>query len=230
MSHKNLYRVGLFSAIVSTLGWIGFIFGSVNSPDLSVAQNPEQVFRMLDDARFIYMLYGWGGVIGALLTIPYILAFFQATEKAGSVRMVAATFAVIGAVMTADGYLSNTISLIYHSLPVALESTTETMAVMETAYYVSSDLFEPIWFVGSFLVYGVAVFFIALDAYRYTATPKWLNVVGMISGVSGLIWLRAYVPFPGVLLIPSIMINVVGLSIWAIGLSAVLLRAEPNSK
>lgn len=88
VTHRNLYRVGLVAAIASTIGWIIYILASTGSPDVSEIYG-RLLFETYDETRSTYLLYSWGGIFGALLTIAYVLSFYIATERAGSVRLVA---------------------------------------------------------------------------------------------------------------------------------------------
>ncbi len=163
MSNKKLYQVGLIAAILSTAGWFVYILGNTGGPDLSLIDDPKQYFQALQDIRSTRLLYGWGGVLGALLTIPYILAFHYATEDAGSVRIVATTTAVIGAVLTAVGFMSTALASVYFLLPMALEAAPETLAMMKIAATFSTRVFEVMWWVGSFLAYGLGVGLMAVQ-------------------------------------------------------------------
>ncbi|MCP4167917.1 MAG: DUF4386 family protein [Chloroflexi bacterium] len=226
MSNRNLYRIGLVAAIISTVGWIFFVLGNMSSPDLPAIADPQQYFQTLQGARSTYLLYGWGGVIGAFLTIPYILAFFYATENAGSVRSVATSAAVIGAVLTAAGFMSNTLSPIYFILPVALETDPEALLATRIAVELIIDAFEAMWWVGSFLVYGVGIGSIAIHAWQSTSAPKWINGVGIVAGLTGIIWLRHFIPFLLPLTRILSLLNILTASIWAIALSAWLTRQD----
>lgn len=224
MSNKNLCRVGLVAAILSTVGWFVYILGDTGGADLSLIDDPQQYFQTLQDSRSIRLLYGWGGVFGALLTIPYILSFHYATENAGSVRIVATTMAVIGVVLTAVGFMSTALSAIYFILPVALEASPEALPMMKIASNFAMKVFEVMWWVGSFMAYGLGVGLIAIHAWHSTSAPKWINVVGIIGGLSGIIWLRHFIPFLLPLTTPLSLVNILTISIWAIGLSVVLVR------
>ncbi|MCP5097558.1 MAG: hypothetical protein GY943_18585 [Chloroflexi bacterium] len=199
---------------------------AATGPDLSLIDDPQQYFQALQDARSTRLLYGWGGVLGTLLTIPYILAFHYATEDAGSVRIVATTTAVIGSVLTAVGFMSTALSSAYFLLPMALESAPEALAMMKIAATFSTRVFEVMWWVGSFLAYGLGVGLMSIHAWHSTSAPKWINGVGIVGGLSGIIWLRHFIPFLLPLTTPLSLVNILTVSIWAIGLSVALARQE----
>ena len=92
MSNKSLYKVGLAAAILSTIGWLAFI--AAGNPDYSEISGRE-LFLAWQGNRFGWLLYGWGGVFGALFSIPYFLSFHYALKNTGSVRSVATTATII---------------------------------------------------------------------------------------------------------------------------------------
>ena len=77
MSNKSLYTVGLAAAILSTLSWVAFIVAG--NPSYSGLSGRE-LFQAWQNDRIGWLLYGWGGVFGALLSIPYFQAFHRALK------------------------------------------------------------------------------------------------------------------------------------------------------
>ncbi|MCP5100854.1 MAG: hypothetical protein GY943_35330 [Chloroflexi bacterium] len=50
--------------------------------------------------------------------------------------------------------------------------------------------------------------------------------MGIVGGLSGIIWLRHFIPFLLPLTTPLSLVNILTVSIWAIGLSVALARQE----
>jgi len=228
MSNKSLYKVGLAAAILSTAGWFAFIIASTGNPDYS-GINGRELFQAWQDNRFGWLLYGWGGVFGAMLSIPYFLAFHYALKGSGSVRSVATTSAIIGSVLAAFGFFKPLV-MIYAWVPAALEASSDTLPVIEIIARYAADLFEVPWWIGSFLAYGLGVGLFAYYAWRNDTGPKWLNSVGLIGGLSGIIWLRYFFRVLYTWEFIGSIVNILAIMIWSIGLAVVLVRVEPNNK
>jgi hypothetical protein len=219
-----MYKVGLVAAVLSTIGWFAFIAASTGSPDLSEISGRE-LFQMWQNNRSGWLLYGWGGVFGALLSIPYFLAFHYALKETGPVRSVATTTAIIGSVLAAFGFFKPLV-LIYAWVPAALEASPDILPIIEVMARYAGDLFEVPWWIGSFLAYGLGVGLFAYYAWRNDTGPKWLNGVGLIGGLSGIIWLRYFFPVLYTWEFIGSIINILAIMIWSIGLSASLVRGE----
>ena len=226
MNNNKLYKFALISAVISTIGWVAYIVGATGTPDLSAAETGQQFFQAMLAAKSTYLIYGWGGVFGALLSIPYVIAFYEAVKTAGSIRLVVVASAVIGAVMTAIGFLSNTISVAYFMLPDAIEAGAEQLDMMRIALNFATDASEGVWWVGSFLLYGIGTWMFAWYALKHTSTAKWINYVGLVGGLSGIIWLRHFLPFLKPLILPLSLVNILAISIWSIAFSVSSIRSE----
>ncbi len=222
MPDKSIYKVGLAAAILSTLGWCAFV--AAGNPDYS-ALSGRELFEMWQTDRFGWLLYGWGGVFGALLSIPYFLAFHHALKDTGPVRSVATAAAIIGSVLAAFGFFG-TLTMIYAWVPAALEASPDALPVIEGTARYASALFEVPWWIGSFMAYGLGVGLLAYFAWRNNTGPRWLNGVGLIGGLSGIIWLRYFIPSLYAWELSGSIVNILAISIWAIGLSVVLVRRE----
>jgi len=224
MSNKNIYKVGLAAAILSTIGWFAFI--ASGNPDFSVFSG-RALFQAWQDNRFGMLLYGWGGVFGAFLSIPYFLAFHSTLKETGPVRSIATTSAIIGAVLAAFGFFKPLV-MIYSWVPAALEAAPDALPIIEVVARYAGDLFEVPWWIGSFLAYGLGVGLFAFYAWRSDTGPKWLNGVGLLGGLTGIIWLRFFIPILYTWEFIGSIINILAIMIWSIGLSISLLRTESS--
>jgi hypothetical protein len=122
--------------------------------------------------------------------------------------LLAMIVALIGAVLTTFGFFKPLI-LVYFHTPVGLEANTETLPLLKVAAEVSLDIFEGPWFLGSFLIFGLGFGLIAYYAWRTATGPKWLNGVGIMVGLSGLVWLNPFLPsFFGSLTVLLIVVNI----------------------
>lgn len=225
MTKTGFYRIGLAAAILSTLGWIAFI----------VAGNPSyaglsglELFQAWQNDRVGWLLYGWGGVFGALLSIPYFQVFHHALKDKVPVSSMVTTTAIIGCVLTAIGFFAALV-MIYAWVPAALEASPETLPTIEVVTQYAADIFEVPWWIGSFMVYCLGVGLMAYYAWRTDTGPRWVNIVGIVGGLSGIIWLRYFFRALYAWELIGSIINILAVTVWAIGLSVVLLRAEARN-
>ncbi len=120
--------------------------------------------------------------------------------------------------------MSTALSPAYFLLPMALESAPEALAMMKIATTFSTRVFEVMWWVGSFLAYGLGVGLMSIHAWHSTSTPKWINGVGIVGGLSGIIWLRHFLPFLMPVAALFSLVNILTIIIWSIGLAVALAR------
>ncbi|MCP5036640.1 MAG: hypothetical protein GY945_03455 [Rhodobacteraceae bacterium] len=223
LASKPLFKLAFFCAIGSTIGWILFIVVSTGNPSLPPISEPVNRLAALQAGKNSSLIYGWGGVFGALLTIPYLFAMVSAIPSRGGEKWIAFLAGAIGALMTAVSFMGAALAPVYYVLPHILEHP-ELAPSYLIALEVANAGLEPMWFFGSFLAYGLAVVWIAYDALKAGIGPGWLNWVGIGGGIAGTVWLRPFLSF----LLPfetvGSIANIVLLSIWAVGLTLVLWR------
>jgi hypothetical protein len=117
------------------------------------------------------------------------------------------------------------LALVYFHLPLSLEARPEDLPFLKLTTEVSLELYESPWFLGSFLMFGLGFGLIAYYGWRTATGPKWLNGVGIVAGLSGLVWLAPFLPpFLGPLTGFLIPLNILTVMVWSIGLSIVLVR------
>ncbi len=217
-SQRTLPFVAMVSAILSTLFWVLYVLTAASSPILPELSEPIARLEALRDAQGTYLIYGWGGTLGAFLTIPYMFGIVHAMDDAGPQRWIALFAGVIGAVLTGVAFLSVSLSAIYYLLPSA-EASPELAQHFVIAIETTLRGHEAVWFFGSFLAYGLAVAWIAMDALRTKTGPAWINWVGIFGGVAGIIWLRPFLDALMPIAAIGSILNIVLLSVWAIGLT-----------
>ena len=91
------------------------------------------------------------------------------------------------------------------------------------------EVMELPWNLGSFLLFGLGNGLFALHAWRAAVGPKWVNGVGMVGGLAGIVWLNAYLPFLQPVAIFLIALNILAIIIWSIALSVALVRLPERS-
>ena len=225
MTVKGYYKIGLAAAILSTLGWVAFVLaGNPSYAELS----GRELFQAWQNDRIGWLMYGWGGVFGALLSIPYFQVFQHALKDKVPASSVVTTIAIIGCVLTSFGFFAALV-MVYAWVPAALEASAEVMPTIETVTFYAADIFEVPWWVGSFMVYCLGVGFMAYYALRTGVGSQWVNIVGIIGGVSGIIWLRYFFRALYAFELIGSLVNILAVTVWAIGLAVALVRAETKS-
>jgi len=194
-------------------------------PALSEISDPLQYFQTLQDTRLVWIMYGWGGIFGTLLSIPFIIAFYYAMKDTVPVILLSMIIALIGAVMTTFGFFSPLTS-VYFYVPLGLVANPESLPIFKAAAEVAVKVFEVPWALGSFLIFGLGYGLIAYYGWRTSTGPKWLNVVGMLAGLTGIVWLAVFLPFLQPMGVILRMANILLIFVWSIGLSTALVRQK----
>lgn len=215
MSQKDpdpMFGLAAFCAAGSTVGWGLYILGSATLPDLPPVGDSAARIAAWHEARGPHLVYGWGGVVGARLTVPYLfaMAWHMAAKRP---RLWLAFLAVMSAALAP----------VYVVLP-GLAGDPGPAADHVVALEIANAAVEPIWFIGGFLAYGLAPAWIAATALRLGAGPGWLNWAGLAGAAAGIVWSRPFLAVPAPLAVPGSVANIVLLSIGAVGLTLALWR------
>ncbi|MCO5188764.1 MAG: hypothetical protein M9928_23670 [Anaerolineae bacterium] len=227
MSNNNIYRVGLIAAILATVSWFVYVFAQMSTPAPSGIENPQQFFQTVQEARTVFLFYGWSGVWGILLGIPYLFAFYMAIVERAPMVQLALLFVLIGSSLAIFGFFKP-LTLVYEYLPMATTTDPELLPFLKTAADAAGEVMELPWNLGSLLLFGLGSGLFAFYAWRASIGPKWANACGLIGGLAGIVWLQAYVPFLVPMATILIATNILAISIWAIGLSVSLVRVSAD--
>jgi len=225
MPKTSFYKAALVAAILSAVSWIVYIVGGMSLPAMSEISDPLQFFQTIQDTRPAWLMYGWSGIFGTLLSIPYIIAFYYAMKDNGPVILLSMIIALIGAALTIFGFFSP-LTLVYFYVPLGLEASPESLPLFKAAAQVAVEVFEMPWLFGSFLIFGFGFALIAYYGWRTSTGPKWLNVVGMLAGLAGVVWLETFLPFLQPIGVILRLSNILLIFVWSIGLSIVLVRQK----
>lgn len=225
MSDKRLHQIGFAAALLSALCWFVYIYGQTSLPNLSNVDDAGQYFQTVQDNRMSYLLYGWSGVFGTLLLLPYLFAFYQALKAKRPIALLGLFIASVGASLALIGF-TKPLMLVYYFTPQGLAASPETVEMVKIAGEIAGNVVEISWNFGSFLIFGLGVGLFALHALRTSTGAAWINIVGIVGGLAGLVWLGNYAPIFEPLTTPLILTNILGIIVWSIALSAVLLRRD----
>ena len=75
-------------------------------------------------------------------------------------------------------------------------------------------------------LYCLGVGFLAYYALRTGIGSRWVNIVGIIGGVSGIIWLRYFFRALYAFELIGSLVNILAVTVWAIGLAVALARTD----
>lgn len=226
MSNQNLFRIALIAAILATVSWVVYVYAQMSAPAVSGITDPQRFFQSIQDARTVNLLYGWSGVFGILLGLPYLFAFYRVIVMRSQWIQLALIFVLIGSSLAIFGFFKP-LTLVYEYVPLALAADAEMLPYLKTAVDVSAEVMELPWNLGSFLLFGLGSGLFAFYAWRADVGQRWANFFGLIGGLAGIVWLQAYVPFLVPVATFLIATNIIAISVWALGLSASLLRRAP---
>jgi hypothetical protein len=230
MSNRGLYRTGLVFAVLMSLGWIAYVAGGMSRPDTSDL-GPAASILALVESGWPVTLSIWGGVLGSLFTIPAFLVYFVGFGRKAPVLLIPVAFVVVGAIFVALAFMMDAGSLAYTYAP-GLEGKSITDAdQLAFVARIAVDAIEVTWDIGSFLAYGVGALWTAILLVRLAGVPKWVNIIGIIGGLAGLVWIADFLPFALPLASVWLPLNILAIMVWMIALSAVLARtSEPSTE
>ncbi|MCA9965024.1 MAG: hypothetical protein KC423_12295 [Anaerolineales bacterium] len=228
MSNKTLYQIGLIGAILATVSWVVFVYAQMSTPATSGMDDSQQFFLTIQEARTQFLLYGWSGVFGILFGLPYLFTFYKAIVGKEPMIQLSLYFVLIGSVLAVFGFFKP-LTLVYEYVPMAMAVDAKMLPFLKTAVTASSEVMELPWNLGSLLLFGLGTGLFALHAWRANVGPKWVNASGIIGGLAGIIWLQAYIPFLVPVATILIALNILAITVWAIGLSISLVRHAPKS-
>jgi hypothetical protein len=230
MSNRGLHRTGLVFAVLMSLGWIAYVAGSMSRPDTSDL-GPAASILALVESGWPVTLSIWGGVLGSVFTIPAFLVYFVGFGRKTPVLLIPVAFVVVGAIFVALAFMMDAGSLAYTYAP-GLEGKSITDAdQLAFVARIAVDAIEVTWDIGSFLAYGVGALWTAILLVRLAGVPKWVNIIGIIGGLAGLVWIADFLPFALPLASVWLPLNILAIMVWMIALSAVLARtSEPSTE
>ncbi len=224
-SLSQLYKLGLYAAILSTICWIIYILGSTGTPGLRNIEAPKDFFLALQKSRIPFLMYGWGGVLGTLFVIPYLLSFYTLLKEKSELSLIILVISLVGVVFATIGFMKP-LTLTYLIAPLGINIDPELEKTMQVLVLVMGEAFEVSWFIGSFMVFGLGIGLFAFSAWRQSIGSKWINFIGMLGGISGIIWLAIFFPFLESVGVIFRLVNILSIFIWSIGLSISLTRLK----
>jgi hypothetical protein len=130
------------------------------------------------------ILYSWLGLAGTVLLMASMWGIYELVKpvgKLGALKLGVSAM-LIGSVFLILLYL-----IAYFGAVSIMNPVWEDLTAQATPEVNQVANIAVIWF-GSVLTYGLGPLFIVIAAWHTTAVPQWLNWLGLISGLLGLLW------------------------------------------
>lgn len=141
------------------------------------------------------VLYSWLGLGGSILLMASMWGLFEFIKidgKQGALKFGVSTM-LIGSVFLILLYLLAYIGAFTFNNPIWQEWAAEATPTMQpfVDMIIEANMYTNMVVVlfASSLTYGVAPLLIVIAAWRTTAVPQWLNWIGLVSGLLGLLWI-----------------------------------------
>ena len=154
MPNKKMYRIALVAAVLSAISWFTYVFSGPRSAPPVGVDDAQQFFQAIQDARIYWIMYGWSGVLGTLLGVPYLLAFYTAIKEREPLVQLGLAFAMIGTTFALIGFFKP-LTLIYEYLPLVSTADSEMLPFLRSAMNFGLEVMELPWNLGSFLLFGL---------------------------------------------------------------------------
>lgn len=206
------------AAYITTIA-VASLFGSVEAYD-----GPADIVRYLQDvadnsARSI--VYGIAGIVMSVLFIPFGIAIYRALNRTAS-ALLGSLAMTVGLVCLIPAYA---MSLIEGT--VLASAVNDAGIDDQSALYLATEFAVGVmvifFTVGSILTLCVAPLLWGVEGRRTGAFSKWINLTGIIVGVSGLVWFVWFFETPALLFV--MLLNAVASLVYFIGL-AINLRSK----
>ena len=142
--------------------------------------------------RILYSWLGLGATILLMASMWGLFEFIKVEGKPGALKFGVSAM-LIGSIFLILLYLLSYIDALTFSSPMWEEWTAQVTPAMQPLVDIITEAnmytsMVVILFASS-LTYGVAPLLIVIAAWRTTAVPQWLNWIGLVSGLLGLLWI-----------------------------------------
>lgn len=213
--------VGLASGIAILASSLStFVTASVARPD--GPSDLAEFFADVDTSGYGFHLYGWSGLIGLVLAVPFTYGLFLLVRGALSQAWLGAVFMWAGLVVLFPAYVLNILvatklSSLFGDLS---ESAANSVYVVYEAYAGSGSI---MFLFGSLLTFSIAPWLLSIAWLRTGTRPRWIGWLGVFAGVTGLAWAGLLSNDPGAL--GAVWaVNAFANIIWMIAAAATMTR------
>jgi hypothetical protein len=228
------------SAFIRTGGWLGIFSGiailisSLTTAITSSTPRPEDPSEMAEflvevgtNGTFFH-LYGWLGLIGLVLAVPFTYGLFLLVRGALKEAWTGSIFMVAGLIVLFPAYV---LAMLTATSLVPLDQDIGGSAV-DSIYVVFKALggmATLLFLFGSLLTFSIAPWLLSIAWLKTTTSPRWIGWLGVFAGVTGLAWAGLLLEEPGILQL-FWAINAFANIIWIIAIGATMARNGPSDE
>ena len=199
-----------------------FITSSIARPE-----DPSGVAEFLvevDSNAYSFHVYGWFGLIGLILAVPFTYGLFLLVRKALNEAWLGAVFMWAGLIVLFPAYVlamltATSLSPLFDDLG---ESAADSIYVIFKTF---GGLGTLLFLLGSLLTFSIAPGLLSVAWLRTGTSPRWIGWLGVFAGATGLAWVGLLLENPGLL---SLIwaINAFANIIWIIAAGVTMTRFQ----
>jgi hypothetical protein len=220
-------RIGGLAGIASGIAILlsslmTLVTASVARPDAPAEM--AEFFADVDSAGYGFHLYGWLGLIGLVLAIPFTYGLFVLARAAFNHAWLGAVGMWAGLVVLFPAYVLN-ILVASKLAPLFTDLGGSANDALYVVYETYSGLGSILFLFGSLLTFSVAPWLLSIALLRTKTAPRWIGQLGVFAGVTGLTWAGLLLDSPGALAAVW-AINAFANIIWMIALGVTMARSH----
>jgi len=223
---------------IRTGGWVGVLSGlailvssltTAITSSIARPENPSELAEFLaevDSNAYSFHIYGWFGLIGLILAVPFTYGLFVLVRKALNEAWLGAVFMWAGLIVLFPAYVlamltATNLSPLFDDLG---ESAADSIYVV---FKTLGGLGTLLFLLGSLLTFSIAPGLLSVAWLRTRTSPRWIGWLGVFAGVTGLAWAGLLLEDPGLL---SLIwaINAFANIIWIIAAGVTMTRFQPS--
>jgi hypothetical protein len=225
---------------IRTGGWVGILSGlailvsSLTTAITSSIARPDDSSEVaaflaeVDSNVYSFHVYGWFGLIGLILAVPFTYGLFLLVRKALNEAWLGAVFMWAGLIVLFPAYVlalltATSLSPLFDDLG---ELAADSIYVVFKSF---GGLAALLFLLGSLLTFSIAPGLLSVAWLRTRTSPRWIGWFGVFAGVTGLAWAGLLLEDPG--LLPLIWaINAFANIIWIIAAGVTMARFQTSKE
>ncbi len=219
--------VGIASGVAILLSSLStFVTSSIAIPD--GPSDLAEYFADVDTFGYGLHLYGWFGLIGLVLAVPFTYGLFLFVRRAFNQAWLGAVGMWAGLIVLFPAYFFN-ILIATRLAPLfgdLGESAADSLFVVYRSY---AGLGTLLFLSGSVLTFSIAPGLLSVAWLRTGAPPRWIGWLGVFAGITGLAWVGLLSEDPGVLGLVW-AVNAFANIIWMIAAAVTMARFQTSQE
>jgi len=225
---------------IRTGGWLGMLSGlailvssltTAITSSIARPEDPSEVAAFLtevDSKVYSFHVYGWFGLIGLILAVPFTYGLFLLVRKALNEAWLGAVFMWAGLIVLFPAYVlamltATSLSPLFDDLG---ESAADSIYVVFKSF---GGLAALLFLLGSLLTFSIAPGLLSVSWLRTATSPRWIGWLGVFAGITGLAWSGLLLEDAGLL---SLIwaINAFANIIWIVAAGATMTRFQTSKE